>query len=311
VAEIQDRARDRGLARIAIHAAHEAGVDLQAFDVEFAQRVQVGRADAEIVEHQQHAERMQRLRDGTHALHVAHGGGFGELHGNAAGRQLVRLECCAHVVDDARTLQLRGGEIHRHDEIVAAGVAPAARIGAGLAHHPAPEFDDGAGGFGVGQEARGREQPVLRMLPAHQRFHAGDAAVLRAQLRLVVQAQFAVGDGAQQAVVDRAPRCGALPGHRGAEPARSHRGHERRKRRFVVGDDEVVILVLQPLQGRGGVRHIGADPQYTLRVRRHRPMLAHPSKPFARLPFGSETSTVKPLAVDPVTLSWKLPSGAL
>ena len=44
-------------------------------------------------------------------------------------------------------------------------------------------------------ELRRRHHAALRMLPAHQRFHAGDAAI-HIDLRLVVQHKFAIEQGA-------------------------------------------------------------------------------------------------------------------
>ncbi len=62
---------------------------------------------------------------------------------------------------------------------------------AGGVEHPFADRDDQAAFLRNGDEVRRQYQPMLRMLPADQRFHADDRTVLGAHLRLVEQTKFA------------------------------------------------------------------------------------------------------------------------
>src|SRR6185312_6222445 len=81
-------------------------------------------------------------------------------------------------------------------------VLPRAALLAGLAQHAFADGQDQARLFGQRDEASRRDQALLRMLPAQQRFEADDAARLQARLRLVVHGQLVALERAPQRVLE-------------------------------------------------------------------------------------------------------------
>ncbi|RMS14976.1 hypothetical protein ALP75_201827 [Pseudomonas syringae pv. actinidiae] len=59
----------------------------------------------------------------------------------------------------------------------------------GTAQHPVVQLGNQAVGFGNANEANGRQQAVLRVIPAHQRLQLGDVAGAHVDDRLVVDLQ--------------------------------------------------------------------------------------------------------------------------
>ena len=84
-----------------------------------------------------------------------------------------------------------------------AGVAPACELSAGLLDHPGTDRQDQAGLLGQGDELTRRDHAAPGMLPASERFEAGDAAALGVHLRLVVEAELLAFDGAAQVGLER------------------------------------------------------------------------------------------------------------
>ena len=80
----------------------------------------------------------------------------------------------------------RAREVDRDAELVALAL-PGLDLAHGGAEHPAGERDDQAGLLGDRDELLGSEQPVARVVPAHERLDADDAAGHDVGLGLVVQ----------------------------------------------------------------------------------------------------------------------------
>ena len=80
-------------------------------------------------------------------------------------------ERVAHVVDEAVLGELAGGDVDGHAAARRApGAAPAGGVAARLAQHLPAHLEDERRVLDVRQEARRRQQPVLGVLPAHERL---------------------------------------------------------------------------------------------------------------------------------------------
>ena len=82
--------------------------------------------------------------------------------------------------------QLHRREVDR-DVHLPAALLPQAGLPAGLAQDPVAQRPDQARGLGQGDELAGHDQSALGMVPAHERFHPGEAPGRELELRLVVQ----------------------------------------------------------------------------------------------------------------------------
>jgi hypothetical protein len=80
---------------------------------------------------------------------------------------------------------------------------PARRLAAGLLQHRAVDARDRPGRLGGGDERGGREQPVARMIPAHQRLRGHDLAGPDRHDRLVVRDELARLERGQDLVTGR------------------------------------------------------------------------------------------------------------
>ena len=96
--------------------------------------------------------------------------------------------------------------------------APGRGLRAGGRDDPAADLRrDGAFGQRVDEGGR-RDQPALRMSPAQQRLGAHHGIVGEPDLRLVVQLELVLGEGAPQLHAEPAPRLRPRPQHRQEEP---------------------------------------------------------------------------------------------
>ena len=86
---------------------------------------------------------------------------------------------------------------------------PGPELLARLLQHPLAERHDEAGVLGEGDERVGGEPAPLRVVPAHQRLDAGDAAGLERHDGLVDEAQLAGLDAAGQVGLQLEPLEGA------------------------------------------------------------------------------------------------------
>ncbi|RMS60168.1 hypothetical protein ALP65_04561, partial [Pseudomonas aeruginosa] len=197
-AEGDDRRDDRGVVAVVGQLVDEATVDLQFARRQALEIEQAGVAGAEVVDGDADAHRRQLLEDHQAGIGIAHGGRFGHLEDQVAGLQAVAQECVAHRVDQAGMGELQGRKVHRDVPLRMPAVQPEAHLPAGFVEHPLADLHDQAGLFRQRQELAGGDQPVLRMLPAQQRFHADHRSVRRQYLGLVVQDQLPALQGLAQ-----------------------------------------------------------------------------------------------------------------
>ncbi|MCY1276714.1 hypothetical protein D9M70_253820 [compost metagenome] len=179
-------------------AVDEAAVDLQHVDGELLEVVERGIAGAEVIHRHRQAEALQP-GEGLHRLgDVAHQDAFGQLQLQAGRRRAGLVED----VGDARA-QLAVGELARrqvHRDLRHPHLLPVPdlELAAGLAQQPVADLGDQAELLQHRHELRRGDQPAARVLPAQQRLGAGQAAAVAGELRLVVQGELVLLDGAAQ-----------------------------------------------------------------------------------------------------------------
>ncbi len=129
------------------------------------------------------------------------------------------------------------------------GIVPAPQLQAGLVQRPAPDLVDRAAALGQADEPIGRNQAMLRMVPADQRFGTGHLLRGHADLGLVVQEQLLAANGPAQ--VGQQPELlfgavihpvgeqheGVAPGFLGLVHRRVGKGHQLALAGGVVGAD--------------------------------------------------------------------------
>jgi hypothetical protein len=189
-AEHQHRPDDGRIVQILGHPAHEGLIDLQLVQRETLQVRQRGIAGAEVVDRELHAERLEGTQDFDAALDIDHCGAFGDfqlqvLPGKAAVDQYF-LDQPGQIAG----AELARRNIHRHDEIAQAPLDPVAGLGARGSQHLFADLHDQSRLFRHRDELAGGNHAPVRMLPADQRFEAGQTAPGDADLRLVMQDQF-------------------------------------------------------------------------------------------------------------------------
>src|SRR5690606_20081936 len=81
--------------------------------------------------------------------------------------------------------ELPVGHVDRDPYVARPGVAPGARLAAGLAQHPVADAHDVAGDLRVRDEVVRAHLAQLRVVPADQRLGGDDAAAGELDLRLV------------------------------------------------------------------------------------------------------------------------------
>ena len=96
------------------------------------------------------------------------------------------------------TIQLNGGDIHRDQGRRESLIRPCFHLPAGRTQHPITEAHHQSGLFGQWYEFGRRDEAECPVLPPHQGFEADELAARQIDLRLIVQAQLALIDGAPQ-----------------------------------------------------------------------------------------------------------------
>ena len=121
---------------------------------------------------------------------------FGDLQREYAGVEAVFNKDLVDHFCKVLIVQLAGGHVHAHAELVGIGVAPspAAQVGAGLVEHPPPQGDYEPGLLGDRDELRREQNAPFRMVPTCQRLNADDPSVAQLDDRLVVHQEFAARD---------------------------------------------------------------------------------------------------------------------
>ena len=139
-----------------------------------------------------------RVRISLRPLRIGHDRAFGDFQDELAAGDAVRGKQRGDVVGELRIEQAPGGEVDR-DRQRHTGLLPDVDLPDGFGKHQIGEGADHAGALGVRDELVRHQQPALRVLPAHERFEAGELAGLHVELGLVVQDELArVGEGGAQ-----------------------------------------------------------------------------------------------------------------
>ena len=218
--EVDRRADDHGVAVVVGHRGDEGAVDL---DLVERQLLEVGErrlAGAEVVEREPDAERAQRREHLGHALRIAHHGGLGDLALERAAGQAVLVEQLGHHRRQADVEHVGGRQVDRDGQVRVLEPPLGALAQRGV-EHPAREVGDRAGALGERDELVGLQQPVLGVLPAHERLDARHAVALERDLRLVVQDELVALDRAPQLAQEAEPgrRVGIALGRVGLDAA--------------------------------------------------------------------------------------------
>ena len=188
-----DRAHDAVVAAVLEHVAHEGAVDLQRVHRE-ALEIRQGRiARAEVVDGEREACFHQRLHDVHGTARVAHHARFGELDLEARRGQCRTLDDRQRPLGKVLFVDLVRGDVDgdagRQGQ---PSVAPCTQLAAGLGQHPFAQAHHHAAFLDDGQEVCRRHPAPVGIVPAQQRFDAGERAVGQRNLGLVVQLQAAV-----------------------------------------------------------------------------------------------------------------------
>src|ERR1700694_2474673 len=83
--------------------------------------------------------------------------------------------------------ELYRGNIDRYRDRLQACILPGARLPACFTYHPLANGHNEAAIFGDRHELKWRDKPAIWMLPAYERFDAGDGARIQIYFRLVMQ----------------------------------------------------------------------------------------------------------------------------
>ena len=183
-----DSLRNRRIARIADDIAYKRLVHFHLIDRQLLQIRQRRVASAEIVNRNAYAERFQLMQDFPRPTSVMHDGALGDFERDAVRISAGGGECRAHVRHQIVLGQLARGDIDA-DLQGQTGALPFGRLSTSAAQNPAADLMDQFRFLGLGDEHAGKNQTMLRVMPAQQRFHADHQTRYQCQLRLVVQRQ--------------------------------------------------------------------------------------------------------------------------
>lgn len=138
-----------------------------------------------------------------HALVGAEGEALGEFDFDAAVGDVVGAFEADVVGEKAVAVQLRAGDIDGNRQQGKTGVRPAAQQLADRFEDVGVELADESVALEQRDEFGGRNQPLLRVIPAHERFGGGDPALAEIVFRLQIDDKFAVRQCVFHAVLER------------------------------------------------------------------------------------------------------------
>eukprot|EP01022_Parablepharisma_sp_SALTPOND_P021784 TRINITY_DN435_c2_g8_i2.p1 TRINITY_DN435_c2_g8~~TRINITY_DN435_c2_g8_i2.p1 ORF type:complete len:1118 (+),score=384.08 TRINITY_DN435_c2_g8_i2:11710-15063(+) len=115
---------------------------------------------------------------------------LGHLDLQQVGGEMMASQGLAHGRDQALVIQLAGRDIDGHRQQRHPLRAPLHQLATHGLDDPAPQRLDQVMRLGQADEFAGKDQAMLGMLPADQRFHADHTVVLQLHLGLVMQAEF-------------------------------------------------------------------------------------------------------------------------
>ena len=128
---------------------------------------------------------------------------FGQLQFEAIGARAGTLEHCEHLGDKVALQHLPATDVDRDAQVGVGGLfGPHGQLLASFVQHPLAQRQDQARFFGQWNEFARRNQPALRMLPAHQRLSA-DGLALRVHLHLIEQQQLVFLQRGAQVLLQR------------------------------------------------------------------------------------------------------------
>nr|WP_235823314.1 hypothetical protein [Azohydromonas sediminis] len=225
---LDDRARVVAVREV----GDEAAVDLQLLDRQLAQVRQARVAGAEVVDRDVDPGRAEALEGAARGRRVGHRHRLGDLAGQLFRSHAVALQRFEQAVDEGVVAQLKRREVHRHAH-AQPGVAPRARLAAGVVNDPRTESADQPVALGQRHEHRRRHEAARRVVPAQQRLGRRDLPAVGVDLRLVQQRQLAACDrvaqvGQQTQALDRTRVARRWRKERMARAARALRGRHRR-----------------------------------------------------------------------------------
>jgi hypothetical protein len=201
--EPDDGADDRGVRGVVDDIVDERLVDLDDVDrQQLAEVTQRGVADSEVVDGQQHAQLAEAGEHRARPADVGDDRRLGDLQAQPVRRQAGLGQRPAHGLQEVLGGQLARRDVDGDLDVIA---PPAHRLRAGLADDPFADRLDQPQTLGHRDELVRRDRPQERMAPAQQRLDTGDLPAAQPDLRLVVEAQLAVGQRLAQAALQRQP----------------------------------------------------------------------------------------------------------
>ena len=180
------RGHDGGLDRVLVDVAHEAAVDLDDVDGKPGQVPERGMARAEVVDREPDTQLVESVQDRRRQLHVVHGQALRDLETQLRWVDARDVEHLRDLLREVRLLELEGREVDADTQAHPAAVQPSLGAPARPLEHRPADLQDGAVVLRQFHEVRRRQDPVLRVVPTHQRLGRHDAPVLERHERLEV-----------------------------------------------------------------------------------------------------------------------------
>ena len=191
------------------HVEHERAIDLQCIYRQFRQIAERGKAGTEIVDGDAHIHGAQRLQHADVVFDVLHDHAFGDFQFQSGCRLRVDADGPLDLGNEIAAAQLQWRYIDRDAHRFEARSAPVQMIFNGLAQRPAPHIVDQSGFLQNRNEAPGRYQTRVRIIPADQRFCSLELAGREAYFRLIMEHKFFPIERLVQLIFQ-----GQLAGHR-------------------------------------------------------------------------------------------------
>ena len=160
-------------------------------------------AGAEVVQRQFQAQLLELGDEAAGLVAAFDQQGLGQFQDELLGGQAAVVQGLAHRVDQIAALGLGGRDVDGHLEGRQAFVQPGAGLTAGFVQGPGADLGNEPAALGNGHEMFGQDEAEFAMMPADERFDAGDLQGATADLGLIEKAQLLVTDGVAQVVLQR------------------------------------------------------------------------------------------------------------
>lgn len=170
---------------------HQGTINLEKTD---RKRSQVGKrcaASPEIVDGSRDMKALQLGQDIRRMRWIVHRDPIRDFELKCGCFNLCFVKDPANLVQQMRAGEMLCGNINCYFQRSDGGIfaLPAAGLPASLQHHPLIDGRDESGVLGNLEETVGTDKAVNRVLPAHERFKAGNLTILQGNNRLVIHAQ--------------------------------------------------------------------------------------------------------------------------